>query len=134
MQSAKVLYCGSLVALVIGGYLITTNTHLAAQQSAAVKIKANDIGGVVSSSKGPEAGVGGIAVTTHLPPLYIKTVVTDDRGRYVIPELPKAKYTVFARGYGLMDSPKVEAEPGKLIDLKPTVAPDAKSAAQQDRK
>jgi hypothetical protein len=130
MKSAKLLYFGSLVALVIGGYLITTNTHLAAQQTASVKIKANDIGGVVSSSKGPEAGVWVIAETTDLPTRYIKEVVTDDRGRYVIPELPKAKYTVFARGYGLMDSPKVEAEPGKLIDLKPTVAPDAKSAAQ----
>src|SRR5579864_1957387 len=130
MQSAKFLYFGSLVALAVGGYLITANTHLAAQQSAAVKIKANDIGGVVSSSKGPEAGVWVIAETTDLPTRYIKEVVTDDRGRYVIPELPKAKYTVFARGYGLMDSPKVEAEPGKLVDLKPTVAPDAKSAAQ----
>jgi len=130
MKSSKVLYFGSVVALVIAGYLITTNTHLAAQQTAAVKIKANDIGGVVSSSKGPEGGVWVIAETTDLPTRYIKTVVTDDRGRYVIPELPKAKYTVFARGYGLMDSPKVDTEPGKLVDLKPTVAPDAKSAAQ----
>src|ERR1700694_2584088 len=130
MKSTKFLYFGSLVALVIVGYLITMNTHLSAQQTAAVKIKANDIGGVVSSSKGPEAGVWVIAETTDLPTRYIKEVVTDDRGRYVIPELPKAKYTVFARGYGLMDSPKVQAEPGKLIDLKPTVAPDTKSAAQ----
>src|ERR1700730_8583261 len=130
MQRAKLLYLGGLVALGITGFLITTNTHLAAQQPAEVKIKANDIGGVVSSSKGPEAGVWVIAETTDLPTRYIKEVVTDDRGRYVIPELPKAKYTVFARGYGLMDSPKVEAEPGKLVDLKPTVAPDAKSAAQ----
>jgi len=130
MKSTKIFYFGGLAALVIAGYLITMNTHLAAQQAAAVKIKANDIGGVVSSSKGPEAGVWVIAETTDLPTRYIKEVVTDDRGRYVIPELPKAKYTVFARGYGLMDSPKVEAEPGKLLDLKPTVAPDAKSAAQ----
>ena len=66
----------------------------------------------------------------RLPTRYIKTVVTDDRGRYLIPDLPKAKYTVWARGYGLVDSPKVAAEPGKLVDLKPAVAPDAKSAAQ----
>ncbi len=130
MQCAKIFYLGSLVALGITGYLITTSTHLAAQQSAEVKIKANDIGGVVSSSKGPEAGVWVIAETTDLPTRYIKEVVTDDRGRYVIPELPKAKYTVFARGYGLVDSPKVQAEPGKLVDLKPSVAPDAKTAAQ----
>ena len=99
-------------------------------QSAPVKIKADDIGGVVSSSKGPEAGVWVIAETTDLPTRYIKEVVTDDRGRYLIPDLPKAKYTVWARGYGLVDSPKVETEPGKLVDLKPTVAPDAKTAAQ----
>ena len=71
-----------------------------------------------------------IAETTDLPTRYIKEVVTDDRGRYLIPDLPKAKYTVWARGYGLVDSPKVQAEPGKLVDLKPTVAPDAKTAAQ----
>ena len=71
-----------------------------------------------------------IAETTDLPTRYIKEVVTDDRGRYLIPDLPKAKYTVWARGYGLVDSPKVQTEPGKLVDLKPTVAPDAKTAAQ----
>jgi len=130
MQIAKILCFGGIIAVGIAGYLITTESHLAAQQSPPVKIKADDIGGVVASSKGPEAGVWVIAETTDLPTRYIKEVVTDDRGRYVIPELPKAKYTVFARGYGLLDSPKVEAEPGKLVDLKPTVAPDAKSAAQ----
>ena len=114
----------------IAGCLIVTRTTLNAQQSAAVKVKPDDIGGVVSSSKGPEAGVWVIAETTDLPTRYIKEVVTDDRGRYLIPDLPKAKYTVWARGYGLVDSPKVQTEPGKLVDLKPTVAPDAKTAAQ----
>ena len=55
-----------------------------------------------------------IAETTDLPTRYIKEVVTDDRGRYLIPDLPKAKYTVWARGYGLVDSPKVQGEPGKM--------------------
>ena len=71
-----------------------------------------------------------IAETTDLPTRYIKEVVTDDNGRYLIPDLPKAKYAVWARGYGLADSPKVEIGAGKLVDLKPEVAPDAKSAAQ----
>ncbi len=71
-----------------------------------------------------------IAETTDLPTRYIKEVVTDDQGRYLIPDLPKAKYTVWARGYGLVDSPKVETEPGKRVDLKPSVAPDRKTAAQ----
>ena len=95
-----------------------------------VKIKPVDIGGTVVSDKGPEGGVWVIAETTDLPTRYIKEVVTDDRGRYLIPDLPKARYTVWARGYGLVDSPKVQSEPGKLVDLKPTTAHDAKTAAQ----
>ncbi len=79
-----------------------------------MNIKPGDIGGVVSSSKGPEAGVWVIAETTDLPTRYIKEVVTDDRGRYLIPDLPKAKYTVWARGYGLVDSPKVADRAGQI--------------------
>jgi len=128
MRIAKLLLFSGMVAIGIAGYFAAS--HLDAQQAAPVKIKADEIGGVVSSSKGPEAGVWVIAETTDLPTRYIKEVVTDDRGRYLIPGLPKAKYSVWARGYGLVDSPKVTAEPGKLVDLKPTVAADAKSAAQ----
>lgn len=101
-----------------------------AQSHSRLKVGPNDIGGTVASAKGPEAGVWVIAETTDLPTRYIKEVVTDDNGRYLIPELPKARYTVWARGYGLVDSPKVQAEPGKLVNLKPIVAPDAKAAAQ----
>jgi hypothetical protein len=117
----KLLYCAGVAALSIAGYLV-------AQQSPAVK--ANQIAGAVSSAKGPEAGVWVIAETTDLPTRYIKEVVTDDRGRYLIPDLPKAKYTVWARGYGLVDSPKVQTETGKQVDLKPAVAPDAKTASK----
>ena len=95
-----------------------------------IHINSNDIGGVVASSKGPEAGVWVVAETTDLPTRYIKEVVTDDRGRYLIPDLPKAKYTVWARGYGLVDSPKEQTEPGEPVDLKADVAPDAKTAAR----
>ncbi len=92
-------------------------------------IDSDDIGGVVKSAKGPEAGVWVIAETTDLPTHYIKTVVTDDQGRYVMPDLPKANYTVWARGYGLLDSSKVRTAPGKIVNLTPTVAPNAKAAA-----
>src|ERR1700683_280498 len=126
MRTARFLFVGGAVAIGIAGYLVTARTHVHAQQAASVRIKADDIGGIVTSSKGPEAGVWVIAETTDLPTRYIKEVVTDDRGRYLIPDLPKAKYTVWARGYGLVDSPKAMAEPGKTVDLKPTVAPDAK--------
>ena len=96
----------------------------------AQQVKPTDIGGVVSSSKGPEAGVWVIAETTDLGTRYIKEVVTDDQGRYLIPDLPKANYTVWARGYGLVDSPKAKTQPGKTVNLSPTVAPDAKTASR----
>src|ERR1700751_6007439 len=57
-----------------------------------VRLDSDDIGGVVTSSKAPEAGVWVIAETHDLPVRFIKIVVTDDRGRYLIPELPKATY------------------------------------------
>src|ERR1043166_4175711 len=57
-------------------------------------------------------------------------VVTDDQGRYVVPDLPKATYSVWTRGYGLVDSTKVKATPGKILNLKAVVAPDERSAAQ----
>ena len=75
-----------------------------------------DLGGVVSSPSGPEAGVWVIAETTDLPTKLVKIVVTDDRGRYLVPELPKANYTVWVRGYGLVDSPKVKSERGKNLN------------------
>ncbi len=130
MRTIRLLNFAGVALVGIASYFFVMRTHLNAQQNTPVKIKADDIGGVVSSSKGPEAGVWVIAETTGLPTRYIKEVVTDDRGRYLIPDLPKAKYSVFARGYGLVDSPKVESEPGKLVDLKPTISPDAKTAAQ----
>ena len=88
------------------------------------------ISGAVTSSKGAEAGVWVVAETTDLPTKYVKIVVTDDRGRYVLPQLPMATYQVFVRGYGLVDSPHVSAKPGEHLDLKAVVAPDARAAAQ----
>jgi hypothetical protein len=104
--------------------------YLAAQTKTPIKIGPADIGGVVSSINGPEAGVWIIAETHDLPTGYIKEVVTDDRGRYLIPGLPAATYTIFARGYGLADSPKVQSRPGHQVDLKPSIAPDRKTAAK----
>src|SRR5262245_24103055 len=57
-------------------------------QQPAVAIDNDDIGGVVSGPNGPEAGVWVIAETTELPTKFAKIVVTDDQGRYVIPDLP----------------------------------------------
>src|SRR5262245_36581944 len=103
-----------------------------AQQSATVQvaIDADDIGGVVRGPSGPEAGVWVIAETTDLPTKFARIVVTDEAGRYVIPDLPKAKYKVWVRGYGLVDSPKVDGEPGKPLNLTAVVAPNEAAAAQ----
>ncbi|HZS65837.1 MAG TPA: hypothetical protein VFA72_01915 [Burkholderiales bacterium] len=96
----------------------------------AQKIGPSDIGGVVSGPKGAEAGVWVIAETTELPTRFAKIVVTDDKGRYLIPELPKATYSVWVRGYGLVDSTKVRAAPGKALNLTATPAPNDAAAAQ----
>ena len=98
------------------------------EQGAAVK--PDSIGGVVTGAKGPEAGVWVIAETTELPTKYAKIVVTDDQGRYLIPELPKATYQIWVRGYGLVDSPKVDTPPGKRIDLTAVAAPTPQEAAK----
>jgi hypothetical protein len=88
------------------------------------------ITGTVTSAKGPEAGVWVIAETLDLGTKFRKIVVTDDQGRYLLPELPKAKYQVWVRGYGLVDSNPVPASPGDTIALSAVVAPSAKAAAE----
>jgi hypothetical protein len=102
----------------------------AARQPAAPAIDPDDLGGVVTGPKGPEAGVWVIAETAELPTKFARIVVTDDRGRYVLPDLPKATYQVWVRGYGLVDSPKVTASPGRLLDLTAVPAPTARAAAE----
>jgi hypothetical protein len=102
----------------------------ATQLGSEIGIGASDLGGTVTSPSGPEAGVWVIAETTDLPTKYAKMVVTDDRGRYVIPGLPKASYSVWVRGYGLVDSPKLRAEPGKILNLTAVPAPTEAAAAQ----
>src|SRR5436190_1155557 len=95
-----------------------------------VAIDADDIGGVVTGPNGPEAGVWVIAETRELPTFFTRSVVTDDQGRYVLPDLPKVGFTIWVRGYGLVDSPKVRSEPGKQLNLTAVTAPNATAAAQ----
>src|ERR1044071_1227252 len=110
--------------------LVATGARPPAAADVAIPIDGDDIGGVVSGAHGPEAGVWVIAETTELPTKFARIVVTDDRGRYVVPDLPKATYSVWVRGYGLVDSTKVKATPGKILNLKAVVAPDEASAAR----
>jgi len=115
-------------ALLIGAVPV----RLVAQQAAdpAAHIGARDLGGVVTGKNGPEAGVWVIAETSGLPTAFTKIVVSDDQGRYLIPDLPQANYDVWVRGYGLVDSPRVITTPGKTVNLQAVAAPDAAAAAQ----
>ncbi|MFL6822785.1 MAG: carboxypeptidase regulatory-like domain-containing protein [Xanthobacteraceae bacterium] len=117
----------TVAAISIASFVSAAPTQLRAQT--AVAIDSNDIGGVVTGTNGPEAGVWVIAETTELPTKYAKSVVTDDQGRYVIPDLPTANYQVWVRGYGLVDSPKVRAKPGQQLNLTAVPAPNERAAA-----
>ena len=134
MRTARVLLSGA--AAISRDHIGAQASALLAQQQPpaarqpAVQINATAIGGVVTSRFGPEAGVWVIAETTDLPSKFAKVVVTDERGRYVIPDLPAANYKVWVRGYGLVDSPKVDAKPGTNLNLTAVIAPTAKDAAQ----
>ncbi len=128
MRSRQALML-SAAAVVVAALFVGAPSQPHAQ-TPAVAIDNDDIGGVVTGPKGPEAGVWVIAETTDLPTKYAKIVVTDDQGRYVLPDLPKAKYKVWVRGYGLVDSAKVDAEPGRALNLTAVVAPNEKAAAE----
>ena len=120
-------------ALLFGAFLATAflpATRSRNPSASADRIQADVIEGVVSGPNGPEAGVWVIAETTDLPTKFVKIVVTDDQGRYLLPELPKANYSVWVRGYGLVDSPKSRATPGSSLSLTAVVAPDARAAAE----
>jgi hypothetical protein len=120
----------SVAAIAIAVVLAGAPARVLAQQTAAVTIGDTDLGGVVTGPNGPEAGVWVIAETTDLGTKMAKIVVTDDQGRYVLPDLPKANYSVWVRGYGLIDSPKVVAAPGKQLNLTAVPAPSEAAAAE----
>jgi hypothetical protein len=96
----------------------------------ALHVGADDIGGVVMGPRGPEAGVWVIAETNDLPTRFVRIVVTDDSGRYLVPDLPKARYEMWVRGYGLVDSPKSTSTPGSTLALTAVPAPNARAAAE----
>src|SRR3974377_359248 len=125
MRKRSALYL-SVAAVALAAVLTGAPAQLSAQRAppaaAGINIGNTDLGGVVSGPNGPEAGVWVIAQTSDLPTKYAKIVVTDDRGRYAIPQLPKAKYSVWMRGYGLKDSERTAASPGDTVDIKAVAA------------
>jgi hypothetical protein len=129
MKKTSALLAGTvlLCSLMLCGLSVPS----AAQQGdQAIEIGTRDIAGTVKSANGPEAGVWVIAETRDLPTTFARMVVTDDRGRYLLPDLPDANYTIWVRGYGLVDSEKVRSTPGKILDLAAVVAPNDAAAAQ----
>ena len=130
-MKTKLLYAAVpaiVTAVVLGVSLATPSATQVVP--ATIAVDSDDLGGVVSGPRGPEAGVWVIAETLGLPTRYSKTVVTDDQGRYLVPDLPKANYNVWVRGYGLVDSPKVQAAPGRALNLTAVAAPNARAAAE----
>ena len=130
---AVILCCGFMS--VFAGIAVTSvhsQTNAAAQIAGPGHMppSAGYISGTVKSSKGPEAGVWVIAETTDVGNTFRKIVVTDDQGRYLVPDLPKAKYKVWVRGYGLVDSEPAQGAPGDTLALTAVVAPDARAAAK----
>src|SRR5215470_2520425 len=125
--------CVGMLSASFAALICAASATTAAAQPAAgsqVRIDSDDIGGVVTGARGPEAGVWVIAETRDLPTRLIKIVVTNDQGRYLLPDLPKATYDVWVRGYGLVDSLKVKVTPGKQQNLTAVPAPNAAAAAQ----
>src|SRR5205085_4278583 len=127
----KSLAMGTAAAwIVAAAALAPSGVQAQPNNAAAVSIGAADLGGVVTGPSGPEAGAWVIAETTDLPTKFAKIVVTDELGRYLIPDLPRANYRVWVRGFGLVDSTKVEASPGRVLDLSAVPARGDKDAAQ----
>src|SRR6516165_477684 len=98
---ARLTICAGLMAL--PGTVLTS-----AYGQQTVTAGTADIGGTVVSAAGPEAGVWVIAETT---------------------DLPSANYTVWVRGYGLVDSAKLTAKPGQVLKHTAVPAPDEAAAA-----
>ncbi|MBM2813162.1 MAG: hypothetical protein HW416_3921 [Chloroflexi bacterium] len=131
MRATRFLY-GSIVGICLAILLAASAAGTSAGQipNDAVRIDTDDVGGVVTSTRGPEAGVWVIAETADLATKFVRIVVTDDQGRYVVPDLPKANYNVWVRGYGLVDSRSVQAAPGLILNLSAVVAPSPRAAAE----
>ncbi len=135
-RGAAALLCAGAVGVIALAIVLPTS----AQQNAKQATKAGSsryvsppgyITGVVTGDHGPEAGVWVIAETNDTQTKMIKTVVTDDRGRYLLPELPAVNYKIFVRGYGIEDSKPINAKPSAAqVALKVTNAKSAAEAAQ----
>ncbi len=125
-RHARVFEAGLAAGLLLGA----TSAMSASAAQSELKVAADDIGGIVTSAHGPEAGVWVIAETRDFQTRFAKIVVTDAAGRYLVPHLPQAKYSLWVRGYGLSDSQTVDAAPGQHVNLTAVIAADSAAAAK----
>ena len=97
-----------------------------------LKVDKSSIGGTVANSNGgkAEAGVWVIAETKSLPAPFRKIVVTDDQGRFLVPDLPDGAYELWVRGYGLKDSEPVKSARGETVKLQVADAANPQEAAK----
>lgn len=133
-QRAAALICAGAAGLITLAVVVPTSAQQNNAKQAAKSQYVSPPGyiqGTVTGEKGPEAGVWVIAETTELGTPMIKTVVTDDQGKYVIPELPAVNYQVWVRGYGIVDSAKIKAKPSDAqVAIKVSAAKNAQEAAR----
>ena len=97
-----------------------------------LKVDKSSIGGTVVNSIGgnAEAGVWVIAETKSLPVPFRKIVVTDDQGRFLVPDLPDGAYELWVRGYGLKVSERVKSARGETVKLQVANATTPQEAAK----
>jgi hypothetical protein len=129
-MNSRRMHCGTAPGLAALAALITGSATIARAAEPAARLGARDIAGQVTTAAGPEAGVWVIAETDDLKTRYAKIVVTDEQGRYLVPDLPAARYRVWVRGYGLTDSAPIAAKRGEVVDIPVTAASDAATAAR----
>src|SRR5881396_3833724 len=123
------LLCAFLIALFAGLGAYPSSALLQSQRN--IPAPTGYIQGVVQGEKGSEAGVWVIAETKDLLTNFIKIVVTDDQGRFMLPELPDANYSVWVRGYGLVDSARTQMRPGtNSVTLRVATAKSPQEAAK----
>src|SRR5688572_20847175 len=131
MKTIKLLPALTACALLAGAVAVPNAQQRATSGGAAtVALDTDDIGGVVTGPRGPEAGAWVVAETDDLGTKYRKIVVTDDQGRYLLPDLPDANYRVWSRGYGLVDGPKITSRRGRQLALTAVAAASPREAAQ----
>jgi hypothetical protein len=115
MKRPSAMLQGIVLLVLIAGLL----SLVAKLKAADAQADHNSLGGTVVNVSGkPEAGVWVIAETSSLPTLFRKIVVTDDEGRFLLPDLPNGDYQVWVRGYGLKDSDQMKAKPGAMLNFK----------------